>query len=96
MRRLEDKIAIITGASAGIGKASATLFAQEGAVLGLIDINDASGEAAAEQINSTGGKARYVHADVANAEELEAAMEALAAGFGGIDVLYNNAGGATP
>lgn len=96
MPRLDGKIAIITGASAGIGKASAKLFAREGAVLGLIDINDSEGEAVAGGIKANGGAARYMHADVANAAELESAIEALAAEFGGIDVLYNNAGGATP
>jgi NAD(P)-dependent dehydrogenase (short-subunit alcohol dehydrogenase family) len=96
MNRLDGKMAIITGASAGIGKASAKLFASEGAVLGLIDINDADGEALATEINADGGTARYVHADVSDAPALERAIESLAAEFGGIDVLYNNAGGATP
>lgn len=96
MNRLNGKIAIITGASAGIGKASAKLFASEGAALGLIDINDADGEALAEEITAGGGTARYVYADVSNAAELEGAIEALAGELGGIDVLYNNAGGATP
>ncbi|MDH3714746.1 MAG: SDR family oxidoreductase [Gammaproteobacteria bacterium] len=96
MQRLAGKIAIITGASAGIGKASAKLFASEGAVLGLIDINDADGEMLAGKINASGGTARYVRADVSVAAELETAIETLAAEFGGIDVLYNNAGGATP
>ena len=96
MKRLEGKIAVITGASAGIGKASAILFAKEGAVLGLVDINNAAGEAVAGQINREGGRARYLHADVARADELETAINVFAKDFGGIDVLYNNAGGATP
>ena len=96
MKRLDGKIAIITGASAGIGKASATLFAKEGAALGLIDINDIDGEVVAKQIEAEGGKARYIHADVSSADELEIAIDAFAKEFGGIDVLYNNAGGATP
>ena len=96
MNRLQGKIAIITGASAGIGKASALLFAQEGAALGLIDINDAAGEALAGKIRSDGGVAHYVNADVSNAAQLESAIASLAGALGGIDVLYNNAGGATP
>ena len=91
MKRLDGKIAIITGASAGIGKASATLFAKEGATLGLIDINDADGEVVAKQIEAEGGKARYIHADVSSGDELEIAINAFAKEFGGIDVLYNNA-----
>ncbi|MDH3452955.1 MAG: SDR family oxidoreductase, partial [Gammaproteobacteria bacterium] len=96
MHRLEGRIALITGAAAGIGKASAELFAAEGAALGLIDINDADGEALAAAINAGGGTARYVHADVANAAAVEHAIEALTGELGGLDVLYNNAGGATP
>ena len=96
MKRLGGKIAIITGASAGIGRASATLFAKEGAVLGLVDIDDAAGEAVAQQIRGKGGKARYIHADVASGDEVETAIDTFAKEFGGVDVLYNNAGGATP
>lgn len=96
MDKLKGKVAIITGASAGIGKASARLFAQEGATLGLIDINEVDGEMVAEEIRQAGGTAKFINADISNADEQESAIEEFAREFGGIDILYNNAGGATP
>ena len=96
MKRLEGKIAIITGASAGIGKASALLFAKEGASLGLIDINLDGGKEICEEIRKNGGKAEFFGIDVSNPEAMKCAFEAVADTYGGIDVLYNNAGGATP
>ena len=96
MKRLEGKIAIITGASAGIGKASALLFASEGASLGLIDINLDGGKEVCEEIRKNGGKAEFYGIDVSNPEAMKGAFEAVADTYGGIDVLYNNAGGATP
>ena len=95
MKRLEGKIAIITGASAGIGKASALLFASEGASLGLIDINLDGGKEVCEEIRKNGGKAEFYGIDVSNPEAMKGAFEAVADTYGGIDVLYNNAGGAT-
>ena len=96
MGRLQGKVAIITGASAGIGKASSILFADEGCTLGLVDINETDGQKLAEDIRKSGGKATFIKADVSNAEQLEAAIETFVQEFGGIDILYNNAGGATP
>ena len=96
MKRLEGKIAIITGASAGIGKASALLFASEGASLGLIDINLDGGKKVCQEIRKNGGKVEFFGIDVSNPEAMKGAFEAVADTYGGIDVLYNNAGGATP
>lgn len=95
MGRLSGKIAVITGAAAGIGKASAKLFAKEGATLGLIDING-DGQHVADEINASGGTAKFIQTDIVKADDLQAAIEDFAAEFGGIDILYNNAGGATP
>ncbi len=96
MDRLKGKVALITGASAGIGKASAKLFAQEGALLGLFDINEQDGTQVAQEICDAGGKAKFIKVDVSKADAQEAAIEECVGVFGGIDVLYNNAGGATP
>ncbi len=95
MGRLSGRIALITGAAAGIGKASAERFAREGAALGLIDVDDAAGQALADRLRAAGAEARYHRADVSEAAQLQRAIDALATDLGGIDVLYNNAGGAT-
>ena len=96
MKRLEGKIAIITGASAGIGKASALLYAEEGASLGLIDIDQDGGKKTLEEIRRNGGNAEFFEVDVSSPEAMKSAFQAVADAFGGIDILYNNAGGATP
>jgi NAD(P)-dependent dehydrogenase (short-subunit alcohol dehydrogenase family) len=90
--RLNDKIAIVTGAAHGIGQAIAERFAQEGASVLLADIDDEAGEATAAAIRARGGRAWFQHADVSNATEVAAAVQrASALGGGRIDVLCNNA-----
>ena len=95
MNRLQGKIVLITGAAAGIGKASALRFAKEGAVVGLLDLNPAGIEVA-EVIRTQGGQAEFIQADVSDATVQQEAIESPVASLGGVDVLYNNAGGATP
>lgn len=87
MRRLEGKIALITGAAQGIGKSTAMKFAKEGAQVIVSDINDLEGEAVAKEI---GGK--YLHLDVQNEDEWKRAVEEILKQFGRLDVLVNNAG----
>jgi NAD(P)-dependent dehydrogenase (short-subunit alcohol dehydrogenase family) len=94
--RLDGKIALITGAGRGIGRAAALLFAAEGARVAIAEIVRADGEATARAIESAGGEALFVATDVASPASVEAAVQATAARFGGLHVLYNNAGGATP
>ena len=69
--RLEGKVAIITGAAAGIGRAASVMFAREGATVAVTDINDQAGEATVEEIRSAGGKARYWHCDVSRGNEVK-------------------------
>ena len=95
MGRLDGKIALITGAGRGIGRAAAQLFAAEGAKVALAEIALADGEATVEAIRSAGGDARLIETDVARPESVEAAVKATLDAFGGLHVLYNNAGGAT-
>ena len=95
MNRLTKKVALITGASSGIGKASALLFASEGASLGLMDIDKINGEAIVKIIESNGGNAKFIHTDVSNGDNLKDSIDFFAREFSGIDILYNNAGGAT-
>ena len=90
--RLANKVAIITGASSGIGRASAYLFAREGARLVVADINDASGEETVAVIKAEGGDAIFVHTDVSKASEIENLVKVTKEKFGRIDIFFNNAG----
>ena len=96
MGRLAGKTAIITGGSAGIGRASAVLFAREGASVGLVDVKEEEGRQVEMEIVEAGGSARFITADVSDGDALKRAIDTLADHMGGIDILYNNAGGATP
>src|ERR671921_231950 len=92
-RELEGQVAIITGAGAGIGAATARLFAQHGARLGLIDVLDERGEAIAGELQSQGAAAVYLRCDVTQRGAVEQMVQDTLARFGQIDVLVNNAGG---
>lgn len=85
--RLAGKVAVITGAASGIGKASALKFAEEGARVCVADLSDEAGEALAERIDGL-----YVHADVTSPRDVQDMYRRTADRFGGIDVLFNNAG----
>ncbi len=90
--RFGGKVAVITGAGSGIGKATAEAFAQEAAAVVIADVNAEQGERAAHDIRSQGGKAHAVVADVSrSADARNIAAEAVRI-FGGIDILFNNAG----
>jgi len=90
--RLDGKVAVITGGGSGMGKIASELFASEGAKIVLTDVNDEAGEAAAAGIVASGGDAAYVHADVSKESEAEAMVRAAVERFGGLHILYNNAG----
>jgi len=90
--RLEGKVALITGASSGIGRESALLFASEGAKIVVADVSDAAGAAVVAEIEAAGGAAVYVHADVSKAADAEAMVRVAEERFGKLDVLFNNAG----
>jgi NAD(P)-dependent dehydrogenase (short-subunit alcohol dehydrogenase family) len=93
--RLEGKVALITGAGQGIGRAAALLFAAEGARVAVAEIVEEAGAATARAIEAAGGAALFVRTDVSQPESVEAAVRATVERFGGLSVLYNNAGGAT-
>jgi 3-oxoacyl-[acyl-carrier protein] reductase len=92
MGRLQDKIAIITGAGQGIGRAYALRFAEEGAKVAVADINDSNAEQVAKEIEAAGGEAIAVKVDVADEESTKAMAKATVDRWGRIDILINNAG----
>lgn len=97
--RLEGKVALITGAGSGIGRATAELFAREGAKVAVVDLSAESGEQTVEAIREAGGASIFVRADVSNAEDAQQMIARTVDEWGRIDILYNNAGipmGATP
>jgi len=90
--RLADKVCLITGAGSGIGRASALLFAAEGATVAIADIDTAGGAATRELVEAAGGTARTYTVDVTDPASTEALAAAVVADAGRIDVLFNNAG----
>jgi len=89
--RLKDKVAIITGAAQGIGKGTAKLFAQEGAKVVVVDIEDSLGETVVADIKAAGGEASYVHADVEQEEAIQRMIQFAVDRYGALNVLMNNA-----
>src|ERR1700730_5230253 len=93
--RLRGKVAIITGAGTGIGRACAELFAQEGASVVVAEIDAGKGEAVREAVLRRGGSCLFIPTDVSESESVKHAVDATIKAYGRIDVLYNNAGGST-
>ncbi len=89
---LKDKVALITGGASGIGRATALLFASEGAAVALVDLDQQEGEAVAAEITAAGGQALFIRGDVSEAGECRRAVELTVNAFGGLDILFNNAG----
>ena len=90
--RLLGKVALITGGGGGIGRETALLFAQEGAQVVVVDVNDEAGPRVVKEVEALGGEAIYIHADVARGADCAAMVAAAEERFGILNVLFNNAG----
>ncbi len=92
MLRLDHKTAVITGAGSGIGKAMAVLFAQQGAFVHILDMDENGANATVKEIQEAGGSASFHKADVSDQAAIKAIMDAIASKTGTIHILINNAG----
>jgi NAD(P)-dependent dehydrogenase (short-subunit alcohol dehydrogenase family) len=92
MGRVQDKVAIVTGGSTGLGKATSVLLADEGAKVAVVDIQDELGAATVAEIRERGGVAEYYHMDVTVEEQVKEVCGKVFAAWGAIDILVNNAG----
>jgi 3-oxoacyl-[acyl-carrier protein] reductase len=90
--KLANKVALITGAGSGMGKSAALIFAEEGARIAAVDINEGQVKETADQITKKGGKAFAIRADVSKAEDVRRMVDETVAKFGGLNIVYNNAG----
>ena len=90
--KLMDRIAVVTGAGSGIGRATASMFAREGARVAVVDLEEATAKATAEEIERAGGQALAIRADVSKAADNEAVVGQTVARWGRLDVFFANAG----
>jgi 3-hydroxybutyrate dehydrogenase len=91
-KQLQDKVAIVTGAASGIGLEIARTYAREGAKVAIADVNRDAAETAAAALRGEGGKAMAIAADVTDEGQVNAAVGAVVAAWGGVDILVSNAG----
>lgn len=91
-KRLQGRVALVSGAGSGIGQGIAELFAEEGARVGLLEIDDAKGTETLARIRETGGEARRLHADVSNEDDVRRAVAETLEAYGALHHLVNNAG----
>ncbi|MEE2610507.1 MAG: SDR family oxidoreductase, partial [Acidobacteriota bacterium] len=91
-RSIAGRTALVTGAASGMGRATAHLFADEGAAVAVTDVNSDGAEAVAAEIDAAGGRARAWALDVSDAARCRAVVDEVAGEFGGLDILINNAG----
>jgi NAD(P)-dependent dehydrogenase (short-subunit alcohol dehydrogenase family) len=90
--RFEGKVAVLTGAALGIGRAAAVAFAAEGAKVAVLDLNEAEGEQTLRQIRDAQGEANFFRTDISKEAEVRGTLERVASDWGRLDILVNNAG----
>jgi NAD(P)-dependent dehydrogenase (short-subunit alcohol dehydrogenase family) len=90
--KLKDKVAIITGAAKGIGKGCALVFADEGAKVVIVDIDEKSGEQTEKEIAQRKGVAKFIKTDLTSSNDVQAMIKSVISTFGKIDIMFNNAG----
>src|SRR5713101_8817698 len=92
MGKLDGKVAVITGAASGMGRATAIRFAKEGAAVVVADLNSQAGEATISEIAAAGGRAVFQHTDVSSDRDIKALIDRAVKEYGRLDITYNNAG----
>lgn len=92
MKKLSDKVAIVTGATSGIGQACAKIFSENGARVVVCGRSEKKGLEVEREIVAAGGVAKYIKCDISDEEQVKAMIETTVKAFGGIDILFNNAG----
>ncbi|MBN1876584.1 MAG: SDR family oxidoreductase [Anaerolineae bacterium] len=92
MQDMQDKVALVTGGSSGIGKATALAFAQRGACVAIANRNPHTGEAALREIKAVGGNAIWIQADVTQSDQVQAMVAQMISTYGRLDYAFNNAG----
>jgi NAD(P)-dependent dehydrogenase (short-subunit alcohol dehydrogenase family) len=90
--RLIDKVALVTGGASGIGRATARLFASEGAAVAIADRDEVGGTDVVQDLVESGGHGIFLRCDVSRSADCRHAVQATVAAFGGLDILFNNAG----
>ena len=90
--KLEGKVALVTGAGSGMGRAIAQVFAKEEAKVSVVDLDAAKGQETVDLIKQAGGAAKFIRADVSLASDAEKMIKETASAFGRLDVVVNNAG----
>src|ERR1700683_2685702 len=92
MGKLDGKVAVVTGAASGLGRASAMRFASEGAAVVVADLNSQGGELIVSEIAAAGGRAVYQRTDVTSENDIRSLIERATREYGRLDITYNNAG----